>query len=246
MKIKKIAMTIALVLVTTLIAGCSAKLPNNVGTVILSVNPSIAINYDKDGFVSSVEALNDDAKAILENLDEYKDKEAKLVIADLVQLIGEAGYLIDDIENESRKITIELDDDSILPTDAFMHDLATEIRNYLNSIEHKNVIRYRENGDSDYLDFSDYFTTDYDASDYEDTDYDDSDYKEVNKETPKAPAKPTNKPTKPAKDTDYSDYSDFDDSDYGDSDYDDTDFDDSDYDDSDYDDSDYDDSDYGN
>lgn len=229
MKLRKIKIALAMLLVSSILVGCSSKKVNAMGTVILSVNPSIAINYNKDGNVQSVEALNEDGKAIIEGFSGYEGKEAKLVIADLVMLIGKAGYLVDDIENNNRKITIELEDDSVVPNEVFVQDIASSIQKYLNSVEHKNVIRYKGNDQSDYLDFSDYFDTDYDVSDYDDTDYDDK--------------KPV-VPNKPVKDTDYSDYTDFDNTDYDDSDY--SDYDESDYDDSDYDDSDYDDSDYDN
>ena len=226
MKFKKFTIAFAILLVSSILVGCTPKQVSNVGTVILSVNPSIAINYDKDGLVSSIDALNEDGKAIIKDFKGYEGKEAKFVIADVVKLIGDAGYLVDDIENGSRKITIELEDDSVLPTDAFIQEIASSIKDYLNSVEHKNVIRYKKDGTSDYLDFSDYFVV---------SDYDDSDYEKEETKKPVVPNKPKDTDYSDYDDSDYSDYSDFDDSDYDDSDYDDSDYDDSDYDDSDYD-----------
>lgn len=236
---KTVKLGLVMLLVSMLLVGCAGnKSASIAGRLVLNVNPSIAVNYLEDGTVDSIEALNEDGKLILEKYTDFKGLSTQQVVAELVQHIGEAGYLVDEIEKENRQITIELDEDSFIPNEKFLNEIAKAVSKFLTDSGFSNDIKLSD--DTDY-DFSDYLDADYDETDY-DTDYDDTDY-EVEQPVVKPVPKPPVKPVAPSNDTDYDD-TDYDDADYDDSDYDETDYDDSDYDDSDYDDSDYDDSDY--
>lgn len=244
---KKTIFTIALALVLSicLVVGCS-KAPAKTdggeklatgGVLVLSVNPKIAVQYDENGSVVAVEARNEDAKAIVESCEDLVGKETREAVKMLVAAIGEAGFFVEEIEGERRQITIEIEEGSKLPNDAFIKDIVSDIKDYIKSNDWNALL--------DLINMSDYGLTDFDITDYETddtTDYDDTDYD-------------------PDDTTDDDDDDDDDDSDYDPddtTDYDDTDYDDddSDYkptskpgrndndDDTDYDDDDDDDSDY--
>ena len=226
MKTRKLTYTLVLTLLLALIVGCASDNPaastDASGTLILSVNPSIAVKYNEDGTVKAVNAVNKDGQEILEGYTGFEGKETKTVVAELIQRIGNAGFLVDDIETENRAITIEIESGSHIPNEQFLQEIARTIKVYLDDTKLSNPIRLPRENDSNYDDLTDYQDTDYDGVD---TDFDDTDYDGI--------------------DTDYDD-TDFD---GVDTDYDDTDFDgvDTDYDDTDYDgvDTDYDsDSDY--
>ena len=248
---KKTIFTVALALVLTLclVVGCS-KTPAKTdggeklatgGVLVLSVNPKIAVQYDDNGNVTAVDARNEDAKAIVESCEDLVGKEAREAVKKLVAAIGEAGYFVEEIEGERRQITIEIEEGSKLPNDAFIKDIVSDIKDYIKSSEWKanlDVKNATDYGLTDY-DITDYETddtTDYDETDYEtddttdynDTDYDDddddSDYDDDDDDTD---YKPTSKPGsgRDDDDDDDSDYNpapqpgsdDDDDSDYDDS-----------------------------
>ncbi len=222
----------------------STKIASN-GTLILKVNPEVAVHYDDEGFVTGVTGKNKDGKKLTETYTGFEGKDARVVVNEVIAAIGEAGYFVEEIEGDPRKITIELERGSVVPTESFVVDIVSDIRDFVNGQNWEAPVEVK-NGGTDYDD-TDYGpnndgVTDYDDTDYGPnndgvTDYDDTDYGDGVTDY----------------DTDYdSPYDDtnydtpYDDSAYDDSPYDDTDspYDDTDYDDSDYDDSDYDDSDY--
>ena len=210
---KKTNFTVALALVLTLclVVGCS-KTPAKTdggeklatgGVLVLSVNPKIAVQYDDNGNVTAVDARNEDAKAIVESCEDLVGKEAREAVKKLVAAIGEAGYFVEEIEGERRQITIEIEEGSKLPNDAFIKDIVSDIKDYIKSSEWK--------ANLDVKNATDYGLTDYDITDYETddtTDYDETDYETDD--------------TTDYNDTDYDD--DDDDSDYDDDDDDDTDY----------------------
>ena len=115
-KTSKLLKSAVLLLATGVIAlsGCTAAAPSQVaavsgGTIFLKVNPAIAISYDNDGNVTDVEARNQDAKVLLETYTDFQGKTTKDVVTELVAVIGNAGYFVDDVDGESRQITIEIE-----------------------------------------------------------------------------------------------------------------------------------------
>ncbi|NMA00858.1 MAG: hypothetical protein GX924_07495 [Clostridiaceae bacterium] len=246
---KKTIFTVALALVLTLclVVGCS-KTPAKTdggeklatgGVLVLSVNPKIAVQYDDNGNVTAVDARNEDAKAIVESCEDLVGKEAREAVKKLVAAIGEAGYFVEEIEGERRQITIEIEEGSKLPNDAFIKDIVSDIKDYIKSSEWKanlDVKNATDYGLTDY-DITDYETddtTDYDETDYETddtTDYNDTDYDDDDDDSDydddDTDYKPTSKPGsgRDDDDDDDSDYNpapqpgsdDDDDSDYDDS-----------------------------
>ena len=162
------ALILVFVLSIGLLAGCGqqgeAGVPLSTGgKLMLRVNPEIEITYDEEGLVTAIEGINEDGSAILEGYDDFLGKECKSVVRELVERIGEAGYFIEEVEGESRQITIEIENGSIQPSETFLDDIVTEVRQLVaaEGLENPLVIEGESN----------YGISDYTASDYGDISY---------------------------------------------------------------------------
>ena len=261
-----IAVVLALVLSLTCLAGCAQPEAGAAveiapgGILCLKVNPEIAVSYDAEGKVTAVTARNADAQKILENYKSFEGKEAKAVVVELVDLIGNAGYFVEELEGERRQITLEIEPGSSLPSGTFLNDVIADVKEVVSSNNWSvplDVQGESEFGITNYVDtdygvgndgVTDYGKTDYnDPTDYGKTDYDATDYGATAQ-----PAEPAaTEPAAAAKDdsaaaaskdsgnktsvgkTDYTDYNDK--TDYGKTDYNDkTDYGKTDYDATDY------------
>ena len=100
----------------------------SVGTVLLSVNPEIEIDYDKAGNVVALHALNDDAKAVLASYTGYEGKACTAVVSELVDEINAGGYFDATIDGHEKNIVLKLERGSAYPTDQFLNDLAEAVR----------------------------------------------------------------------------------------------------------------------
>ena len=103
------------------------------GALRLSVNPEITVYFDEKGSVTGVEAENADADAVLAGYTGFEGKACKDVVAELVTVIGEAGYFVEEVDGSSRQITIELEPGSRTPSDAFLDEIAAEVRETVES-----------------------------------------------------------------------------------------------------------------
>lgn len=94
------------------------------GTLVLKVNPEIAIDYDKNGKVTAVRGINDDGVEVVKNYPDFIGKNSEVVLEELIALIGEAGYFVEEVEGEGKQIIIELEAGSALPNDDFLEKMA--------------------------------------------------------------------------------------------------------------------------
>ena len=118
------------VAVTVLLAGCGAPAQEGTalketGTLTLSVNPEIQIEYNGDGKVTALTGRNDDGKDIVEAYPDYIGKDCETVLRDLIVEINEAGYFVDDIDGNKKNIVLQLEPGSVLPSDDFLADMST-------------------------------------------------------------------------------------------------------------------------
>ena len=80
----------------------------SVGTVLLSVNPEIEIDYDELGNVVALNALNDDGRAVLEAYTGYEGRACTAVIGELVSEINAGGYFDATIDGHEKNIVLKL------------------------------------------------------------------------------------------------------------------------------------------
>lgn len=142
---KKISIIgMALIALLLVISGCSSNNASSdledisttqgeslssFGTIVLKINPEIAIEYDEQGLVTRVIGKNDDGQEIVDRYYDFIGKDSGLVLEELVALINEAGYFVEEVEGEARQIILELESGSVLPEDNFLEVLAMNIQN---------------------------------------------------------------------------------------------------------------------
>lgn len=151
---KKMVWPVLLLLCVGLMAGCSGKteeppvqteppasaesaeeVSKSDGTLILKVNPEIAVEYDENGKVTAVYGRNEDGRKIVENYQDYIGKECREAVEELVGLINDAGYFVEEVEGESRKITIEIETGSILPEENFVDEIVAGVQTYVKDMQ---------------------------------------------------------------------------------------------------------------
>ena len=100
----------------------------SVGTVLLSVNPEIEMDYDEAGNVVALNALNDDGRAVLASYTGYEGKACTVVIGELVDAINAGGYFDSTIDGNEKNIVLKLERGSRYPSDQFLNELAEAVR----------------------------------------------------------------------------------------------------------------------
>lgn len=98
------------------------------GTVLLSVNPEIEMEYDEAGQVLALNALNGDGSAVLEGYTGYEGKPCTGVVSELVSRINQDGYFEKTIAGQEKNIVLRLEHGSSIPDEEFMNDLADAAR----------------------------------------------------------------------------------------------------------------------
>ena len=100
----------------------------SVGTVLLSVNPEIEIDYDKAGNVVALTGLNADGQAVLASYTGYEGKACTAVVSELVDEINAGGYFDATIDGHEKNIVLKMERGSAYPSDQFLNDLAEAVR----------------------------------------------------------------------------------------------------------------------
>ena len=190
---------LALSMAVCLLAGCSSPAQSTAtaaapaalsqgGVIYLKVNPEIAVRYDEQGMVTSLEGRNPDGKEILTGYTGYEGRECKAVIGELVARINEAGYFVEEVEGDNRQITLEVARGSSLPADDFLSGIVEQVQTYTAAqqltspveVDGESNYGWTDYADTDYGPGND-GVTDYSATDYGPdndgvTDYNDTDY----------------------------------------------------------------------
>ena len=100
----------------------------SVGTVLLSINPEIEIDYDTVGNVVALTGLNEDGKAVLISYTGYEGKPCTAVVGELVDEINAGGYFDDTIDGHAKNIVLKMERGSQYPSDQFLNELAEAVR----------------------------------------------------------------------------------------------------------------------
>ena len=100
----------------------------SVGTVLLSVNPEIEIDYDKAGNVVALTGLNADGQAVLASYTGYEGRSCTAVVSELVDAINAGGYFDATIDGHEKNIVLKMERGSAYPSDQFLNDLAEAVR----------------------------------------------------------------------------------------------------------------------
>ena len=98
------------------------------GVLRLKINPEIALHYDENGKVTKLEGRNGDGTRILEGFKGYEGKDTFQVLQELVEVIGNAGYFVEEADSSARRIVLELDPGSQVPHETFLEDMAVHVK----------------------------------------------------------------------------------------------------------------------
>ena len=111
-------------------AAASSQEESNasVGTVLLSVNPEIEMDYDGHGNVTALTGRNQDAQALLSDYTGYEGRPCTEVIGELVQEISARGYFDTTVGGKERNVILKLEQGSTYPSDQFLEELAGAVR----------------------------------------------------------------------------------------------------------------------
>ena len=224
MKRRKIlAAASSLAVLAALLTGCGAQPQESsvtAGVLTLRVHPEIAIHYNPSGKVVALEGDNQDGREIVEAYPDYIGKDCEVVVQELVEEIHAAGYFVEEVEGQPRRVVLELDDDSQEPREDFLEDMSRSAHDALEGlslgsavvVEDDAAVSPSPKASEAPVGASDYNNTDYGPNNDGVTDYNDTDYGPNNDgvtdyaPTP-APATPTPAPVQPTPppvvDTDY-------------------------------------------
>ena len=98
------------------------------GTVLLSVNPEIEMDYDDGGRVLALRACNADGQAVLNGYDGYTGRPCPEVAGELVGRINAGGYFDETIGGQEKNIVLKLEQGSAQPDATFLTEMEQAIR----------------------------------------------------------------------------------------------------------------------
>ena len=186
MKRRKIlAAASSLAVLAALLTGCGAQPQESsvtAGVLTLRVNPEIAIHYNQSGKVVALEGDNQDGREIVEAYPDYIGKDCEVVVQELVEEIHAAGYFVEEVEGQPRRVVLELDDDSQEPREDFLEDMSRSAQDALEGLSLGSAVVVEDDGAAVSPSpkaspgTSDYNDTDYGPNNDGVTDYDDTDY----------------------------------------------------------------------
>lgn len=132
---KSLTLTASAALALSLLAGCGAQPAEQssteskaVGTVLLSVNPEIEVEYDKSGLVLEIEGLNKDSKTVVKDMKDYQGKDCRTVVNELVREIYDDSYFEKMLDGHTKNIVLKLEEGSVYVSDEFLQDVADGVR----------------------------------------------------------------------------------------------------------------------
>lgn len=115
------------------------------GVLTLKINPEISIRYNEDGVVTEITGGNDDGVQIIDSYKDYIGKDSGIVLEELIALINEAGYFVEEVEGEPKRIVLELEAGSVLPEDQFLAKMTENVQSAVANLDVKtNVVNDSE------------------------------------------------------------------------------------------------------
>ena len=98
------------------------------GTVLLSVNPEIEMDYDDGGNVVALTGRNQEAQTLLASYTGYEGRPCTQVVGELVDEINALGYFDATVGGREKNIILKLERGSAYPNDQFLNELAEAVR----------------------------------------------------------------------------------------------------------------------
>lgn len=137
-KHRNVLATAAILSFALMTTGCGTSAPTDTaaasaGTVLLSMNPEIEIEYDKNGMVLELEGINDDGRNIAAAYADFAGKPTTEVLKGLINDIHEAGYFDNKVGGKQKNIVLKLGEGSEY-SDDFLFEMEDAIRQTISTI----------------------------------------------------------------------------------------------------------------
>ena len=142
-----IALVMAAFLALGVFIGSFAMRKNSNGTLILSVNPRIRIDYDENGLVTAVSGKNTDGIEIVNNAGALEGLECAEAVQILIREIHSAGYFIDEIDGERRNVYLKVEKGSFVPSKSFVEDISLGVERTVEELNVNTDLITIESGD---------------------------------------------------------------------------------------------------
>ena len=117
---KKTLLTYILLLTMTLVLPACQRHTDNgirpvekVGTIILSVNPAVELEYDREGLVMDIIGLNEDGLELAANKEDLIGTPCLVALHSLIVEINDAGFFVSDFGGKEREIFLLLEKGSV-------------------------------------------------------------------------------------------------------------------------------------
>lgn len=94
-------------------AESSIQPAEKAGTIILSVNPAVELEYDSNGLVMDVIGLNEDGLELAANKEDLLGTPCLVALHTLIVQINDAGFFVSDFGGEGREIFLLLEKGSV-------------------------------------------------------------------------------------------------------------------------------------
>ena len=99
-----------------------------VGTILLSVNPEIEMDYNDVGNVVALTGRNQEAQTLLASYTGYEGRPCTQVVGELVDEINTLGYFDATVGGHEKNIILKLERGSAYPSEQFLNELAEAVR----------------------------------------------------------------------------------------------------------------------
>ena len=98
------------------------------GTLLISVNPEIKMDYNYKGRVLKLSGMNESGRAVVRDMKNYQYDPCDEVMEDLIQEIYEDGYFDTQKNHPAKNLLIKLEAGSKTPDSQFLEDVADSAR----------------------------------------------------------------------------------------------------------------------
>ena len=98
------------------------------GTLLISVNPEIKMDYNYKGRVLKLSGMNESGRAVVRDMKNYQYDPCDEVMEDLIREIYEDGYFDTQKNHPAKNLLIKLEAGSKTPDSQFLEDVADSAR----------------------------------------------------------------------------------------------------------------------
>ena len=131
---KSVLFSAAILSLTVITGGIVANAASKItGTINLKAVSEFQIEYDSQGLVLDVDAMNRAGRKLLTDDSIYNGRDCSLVVNELVNEICEAGYLKQKSGRDNGHVYVALENASVSPTSGFLDEISNGIRYTLDS-----------------------------------------------------------------------------------------------------------------